>query len=129
MKLCINCIHSYVEDDVRLDSVTLKEYKAPGNPEYALCRRVEGPVSLVTGKPKGRAYPFCSAERVSPCGTSARFYEEKETPVTQEEEEAWREVDSSCPACHQGSMLLVGTGKYFKCDTCGHHVYPNQEVL
>lgn len=77
-KYCINCIHFWIED---------------GRPdEYALCKRIERPRSLVTGLHEGEAYPYCSVARESPCGVSARFYEPKDIPVTQEEDEAFEQL-------------------------------------
>ena len=62
-KYCINCVHFWIED---------------GRPdEYALCKRVERLRSLVTGEHEGEPYYYCSVARESPCGSMARFYEEK----------------------------------------------------
>lgn len=129
MKFCINCVHFYVEPVERFDPHTLKVYEATGNPQYGLCKRVERPRSVVTGRHDGGVYPFCSSERISPCGQSARFFQDKDIPVTPEEEEAFQEIDNTCPACKQDTMHLVGTGKYFKCGTCGNTQKPAQEEL
>lgn len=32
-----------------------------------------------------------------------------------------------CPVCKQDVLMLVGTGRYFKCGTCGYYVYPEVE--
>jgi ribosomal protein S27AE len=45
---------------------------------------------------------------------------EGELPVTEEEEEAWREKDISCPKCRQGVMMITGTGLNWLCDVCGY---------
>ena len=76
-KYCINCIHFFCPDEERINTRTVQIEKVPRKPEYALCRRLERPRSLVTGKHEGEAYPYCSVARESPCGTMARFYEEK----------------------------------------------------
>lgn len=115
MKLCINCVHFWAEDGRQA--------------KYALCKRVEAPRSPVTGLHDGDPYPYCSVARETPCGASARFYEEKEVPVTEEEEEAWQDMDETCPVCKQDTMCLAGNGNYFKCATCGNYRKTQQEEL
>ena len=64
MKLCIDCKHFYVPEDSK--------------PEYALCRALEGPISLVTGQPKGQTHPYCEVARITPCGEHASMFQTKE---------------------------------------------------
>ena len=92
MKFCINCVHFFCPDEERVDMQTLRITKVPRKPEYALCKRIERPRSLVTGQHEGDLYPYCSVARESPCGASARFYEPKDIPVTQEEDEAFDQL-------------------------------------
>ena len=127
MKFCINCVHFFCPDEERLNTRTATLEMVPRNPEYALCRREERPRSLVTGKHEGEPYPYCAVARESPCGSSARFYQEKDIPVTQEEEEAFQELDNTCKVCKQDTMCLVGNGNYFKCGTCGFSQKPERE--
>ena len=91
-KYCINCIHFFCPDEERINTRTVQIEKVPRKPEYALCRRLERPRSLVTGKHEGEAYPYCSVARESPCGASARFFEQKYREVTPEEEEAFLDM-------------------------------------
>lgn len=91
-KYCINCVHFFCPDEGRVNTRTLAIEKVPRKPEYGLCKRVERPRSLVTGLHEGEPYPYCSVARESPCGVSARFYEPKDIPVTQEEDEAFNQL-------------------------------------
>ena len=93
-KYCINCIHFFCPDEERLNTRTATFDLVPRKPEYALCKRLERPRSLVTGEHEGEAYPYCSVARESPCGASARFYEPKDIPVTQEEDEAFNSLET-----------------------------------
>ena len=126
-KYCINCVHFFTPLETYIHEG--QKVVGPRKPEYALCKRVERPRSLVTGKHEGDPYPYCSVARESPCGSSARFYEEKELPITMEEEEAFQELDNTCKVCKQDTMHLSGNGKYFKCGTCGNFHKPEQEPL
>ena len=91
-KFCINCAHFETETVTRFNPETLREYEAPGNPLYGICKRQEPAVNLVTGKIEGRPYPFCSSERLYACGPKAQYYVDKTLPVTQEEEEAFTKL-------------------------------------
>lgn len=127
MKLCINCVHFYTPMEVRIEAG--KQVVGLRKAEYALCKRVERPRSLVTGLHEGDPYPYCSVARETPCGESARFYEEKDIPVTQEEEEAFQEMDNTCKVCKQDQMEYKPTRGYFKCGTCGNTHKPEPEEL
>ena len=91
-KYCINCIHFFCPDEERINMRTCMIDKVPRKPEYALCKRIERPRSLVTGKHEGEAYPYCSVARESPCGASGRYFHHKDIPVTQEEDEAFNQI-------------------------------------
>lgn len=76
-KYCINCVHFFCPDEEVADLDSGKLIRVSRHPNYAVCRRVENPRSLVTGQHEGDLYPYCSVARESPCGSSARFFEEK----------------------------------------------------
>lgn len=64
MTLCIHCKHFRTN---------------PTSPEIAangLCALFEGATSLVDGSYIGQQYQYCSVARQSPCGASARFFED-----------------------------------------------------
>ncbi len=91
-KFCINCIHFFCPEEERVNLRTCEIEKVLRKPEHALCKRVERPRSLVTGQHEGDPYPYCSVARESPCGSTGRFYEPKDVPVTQEEDEAFKSM-------------------------------------
>jgi len=68
MKFCINCKH-YVLNT-----------QAPAMPELGLCSLAPSSQNLVDGSfANGHPFQFCSAQRISGCNQSAKFYEEKES--------------------------------------------------
>ena len=68
MKFCINCKH-YVLNT-----------QAPTMPKLGLCSLAPTSQNLVDGSfDNGHPFQYCSAQRISGCNQSAKFYEEKES--------------------------------------------------
>ena len=60
MKLCIDCGH-------------YRPHPHSDNPDTGLCASTKPIYSLVTGK-QVQTFLFCSAYRIGPCGTEAKFF-------------------------------------------------------
>jgi len=69
MKLCINCAH-----------YRANPLATPDRKELGLCALAPSTQNPVDGSfANGHPFQYCSAQRISGCNQSAKFYEEKES--------------------------------------------------